>query len=1247
MPKLNSLFGSSLSPCALIVAFKNKLVNKNKKMLKKIVGGALLGLLGTSSTLLGQVQAQENNGIETIKTQELSSVTSSETINLTRVDIGDNGLPIAHEMYDNGVFDDEDYGGYEFEMTFSYPWFSSDEVYDYVRPGYYAIVDLHKNYSLIDDLLGGNFYSYEEWERGVADSYGNSRYEIANKYILNFETLYGSNLYNYVFVDFSEMDPQTAYSLVYSLSDSYSWDVYFYKEVASPKTNTKELEQNAIDIDGDAFFDDLTIKKIDNFKYTYNVWEGSTPKEKLIAEYLSKLTKPILVHISVDGLNTAYDCDFPIYNGAQLVNKQIAVDDFGVIDISSIYNEYDFYGILDPKNQNNLYFEFARFENSSDSNCSIEGFSFYNIIDKDYQAPVISGQFSFISNVDNPLTLEDVLNEIKAIDDFDGSVPVILESSDYDPNNLILGEQYMQVSASDNAGNVSYETITINVVDNTPPEISGKNTYETSYYNELSVDLITNALILSDNFTKKENLNIELLEDGYTGNENKKGSYVLRYYLEDEAGNNTQYEVVVKVIDDKKPIITLPKDLSTGNNQLIKLDEIKDLISVSDEYDGVINDFIIEGYDNYEENYHIVGAYNFIVSAFDSSGNKTETELVLLVKDTIAPELIFDGYFIVLEAGEDLEIEQIKIMISDLIGVSENSILSVEGNYNINVPGDYVLNVLTSIVDEPIKLTVRVLENYESNSYRELKWYEYIYTWFTILFNINKEYKTDSFWDFSERWGYVVEVYDSGKILLCDTTEEILDYEKGDVESELVDDEKKFLSSLLFASLGFLCAIPFATQIQSVNDDNVKANTNEISMTYSNYLNEMSTNSETYHFVVNVNNMLSIDNILEHIEAVDETDGDVPVLYEVSRTTYNPEQHKLGKFELLVYAVDNSGNRVEQLVYITVVDIDKPAISGKNKYSISYNESLDIDTIKENLIVNDNYDESLNLELVNDTYTENKSKIGNYNMVFNTQDSSGNLSDDFEVLIEVVDDLPPIITAPGKIEVGNNTELTLEQLKEKITINDGYDGTITDYTIEGFENYLTNKNKVGEYEITLKVSDSSGNQASTKLTIQVVDKEEPYFVFDDFFIILDEGEELTKEQIIEYATKVLGIEKEEILSVEGEYDTTTPGNYKVKLMTMAGEEYTFNISVNKDFEDETLYRELKWYEYIYTWFTILFNINKEYKTDSFWDFSERWGYVVEVYDTGKIRKEGTKQEVETTVVESKNEDDVTKETLNN
>ncbi len=52
---------------------------------------------------------------------------------------------------------------------------------------------------------------------------------------------------------------------------------------------------------------------------------------------------------------------------------------------------------------------------------------------------------------------------------------------------------------------------------------------------------------------------------------------------------------------------------------------------------------------------------------------------------------------------------------------------------------------------------------YAKDNLRDIKGYEYIYLWFTVLFNLQEGYKTD-FLDFATRAEYVKEIYNSCKI---------------------------------------------------------------------------------------------------------------------------------------------------------------------------------------------------------------------------------------------------------------------------------------------------------------------------------------------------------------------------------------------------------------------------------------------------------------------------------------------------
>ncbi len=466
----------------------------------------------------------------------------------------------------------------------------------------------------------------------------------------------------------------------------------------------------------------------------------------------------------------------------------------------------------------------------------------------------------------------------------------------------------------------------------------------------------------------------------------------------------------------------------------------------------------------------------------------------------------------------------------------------------------------------------------------------------------------------------------------------------------------------------------------------------------------------TNNFIVNVNNMLSKEEILSHITARDETDGPVPVVIESS--TYNPSNKKTGDYEMVVSASDKAGNKtsvtikvkvvdidkpvingttsytrsydnpisIEDIkagasdkagnktsvtIKVKVVDIDKPVINGTTSYTRSYDNPISIEDIKAGLSVSDNYDSGLQLELIQDNYSSNTNKVGvhtvtfkakdssnnesdvctvsitvedkikpveliqdNYSsntnkvgvhtVTFKAKDSSNNESDVCTVSITVEDKIKPVISGPTTIKVPSNKVLNKEEFKKKYTINDGLDGEITlvDGMITGFDTYLQNFKKVGNYKVTINSSDKNGNLASLEVTIKVEDKIDPEIWFDDYFIVLEEGQSLTPEQIKEYASKVLGVSLDAITEVTGEYDTNVAGTYKLSVKTVDGKEHVINLSVTEKVVENT--REMKWYEYIYEWFLILFNIEPEYKTDSFWNFGTRWQSMVKVYTEHKI-----------------------------
>ena len=387
----------------------------------------------------------------------------------------------------------------------------------------------------------------------------------------------------------------------------------------------------------------------------------------------------------------------------------------------------------------------------------------------------------------------------------------------------------------------------------------------------------------------------------------------------------------------------------------------------------------------------------------------------------------------------------------------------------------------------------------------------------------------------------------------------------------------------------------------------------------------------------NSNKKLSESEILANFTATDEYCGTADLSI-VNYDVYSNKYNVVGDYKITIKAIDDYGNSVTKEVTIHVNDKNKPTFtSGTQSYEVSYDSPVTLETIKDSLIFTDDVDDELTITVTSDNYSANKNIVGTYYVKVTATDKSGNVSDEVTVTVKVYDRTKPVISAPGTIDAGNNTMVTLEEIKGKISINDGLDGAITNFTIDGYEEYQAKYNVVGNYTLTISASDANGNKATATITIKVADKIAPEIVFDDYFIVLDEGQELTSEQIKNMASKVLGIDVESITEIEGEYDTNKVGTYNLSVKTVSGDVYNFTLSVDANYDDTAQYRALKWYEYIYIWFSIFFNFQDGYETESFWDFSTRCSYISEVYSTGKLRlpkeEKHESNDVETSVEE--------------
>lgn len=319
------------------------------------------------------------------------------------------------------------------------------------------------------------------------------------------------------------------------------------------------------------------------------------------------------------------------------------------------------------------------------------------------------------------------------------------------------------------------------------------------------------------------------------------------------------------------------------------------------------------------------------------------------------------------------------------------------------------------------------------------------------------------------------------------------------------------------------------------------------------------------NLAVNVDNQPSLESILANIKAIDETDGLVPV--ELVHTTYVPGVMEIGTYDVTISATDSSSNTNQYTFYVNRFDNTPPVILGQDTYTLNYDNEFTIEDIMTNLEITDNVDSNLTLNVVSDTFTQNRNKLGTYQVVFDTKDLSGNGSANKTVTLHVINEGYSVISAPKTITVSTSKKLTLEEFKSRIVVTDGYDGEITNFSVNGFDEYTNTWTAKGDNEILVSYKNSGNHLTEASITIIKVDDQMPNFYFNSgYFVLLAKKETFTMAQFKTTAAKVLKVSLEDIIEVTGEWNTEETGSYQVMVALSDGtnEDFTIHVgSMNK------------------------------------------------------------------------------------
>ena len=351
-------------------------------------------------------------------------------------------------------------------------------------------------------------------------------------------------------------------------------------------------------------------------------------------------------------------------------------------------------------------------------------------------APSINGPEYLKTNISNPLTLQEITNQLVALDNHDGDISSQIYIVENNYNNNKVGKYYCIFSIKDSSNNtikVPFK-VTIEVIDDIAPTIEGPTLFISKLSNILSTKTILSNMIVTDNHDSSAYKNLYIIDDTYSTNQKNVGEYTLVIGAYDEFGNESlPYIITIKVIDDILPTIQGERFYESYLSNPIDLFSIKSSLIAMDNFDGNIFNKLEITNDTYSNNKDNIGVYQISFIVIDSSGNISSPHIVeIVVYDDILPLISGINFYNTLDSNKlDIYSIQLSLTATDNIdGDISNNIILDKDTYSDNYQtiGTYFLSFYVTDksgnISMPFKVKINVNENL---SYLQLINNSYIY----------------------------------------------------------------------------------------------------------------------------------------------------------------------------------------------------------------------------------------------------------------------------------------------------------------------------------------------------------------------------------------------------------------------------------------------------------------------------------------------------------------------------------------
>lgn len=318
----------------------------------------------------------------------------------------------------------------------------------------------------------------------------------------------------------------------------------------------------------------------------------------------------------------------------------------------------------------------------------------FSILVKDTIVPVITGPSNVSINVDNPPTVDQILQDNFTFSDgYDGILTPTVVTDNYTANKLILGTYQVIFEIMDSSHNVTSQTLNLSVEDVTAPMLNQSSNITVFISNPLTSEQIINGLTWSDNYDNESSLTVTEGTNTYTGNEMIPGTYSIDVVASDQSGNTVSETLQVTVLDDINPTFTGPTELTVSYTKQLLHSDILSQLTVTDTGSTMtINDASIVN-DTYSANFNTVGTYIMTLKASDISGNVATHDIAITVIDDIPPVIYADEFLVTVTTDTIFDKNDMLLLMIQNDEITEQSydIDEVINEYkgNETVPGSY------------------------------------------------------------------------------------------------------------------------------------------------------------------------------------------------------------------------------------------------------------------------------------------------------------------------------------------------------------------------------------------------------------------------------------------------------------------------------------------------------------------------------------------------------------------------------